>query len=595
MNELMDIQNYAQQIAEAIAAVLGIDVEITDKNLVRVAGTGIYRGYVGRSMERQGFIYREVMRLGHEIVIDNPGKHQLCQPCEQKDYCSEKYEIVYPINVDGSAVGVIGLLCFDEERARIFKQNKEAEESYLAFLGKMAETLALKIKEEDFLKGLVYSYRYLKSIIDCLEEGLITTDLNGKIMHYNKTAQQLLGEAISSSNASLGLLLGAKRADEIINVVGNRQKVLEKEMRIDAKAQRLHLMIHARPITTEKGVQGVAIALNHFTKIKRLVNRYSSNEINYTVENILGVSRSIRQLREKIKSIASSNSTVLIRGESGTGKELVARAIHNFGTWRQGPFVAINCSAIPESLLESELFGYEDGAFTGARKGGKMGKFELADHGTLFLDEIGDMAQFLQVKLLRVLQERQIERLGGLYPIPVDVRVIAATNRNLEKMIARGEFREDLYYRINVIPITIAPLQERKEDIDVLCRYFIDEYNHQLNKNVHYMTEGFSKKLCEYRWPGNVRELQNAVEYAMNLAAGDFLDVENLPVGIREAHNEDQDSLNLELLERRAIQRCLQRFGTTVEGKQKAAKELGIGIATLYRKMNRYAIKDEDV
>jgi transcriptional regulator with PAS, ATPase and Fis domain len=593
MNDLMDIQNHAQQIAEAIVAVLGIDVEIADKKLVRVAGTGIYRDDVGRSMERQGFIYREVMRLGHEVVIDNPGKNKLCQFCEQKHDCPEKYEIVYPINVDSSSVGVIGLLCFDEEKAKLVNQNKD---SYLAFLGKMAETLALKVKEEDFLKGLVYSYRYLKSIIDCLEEGMITTDLNGKIMHYNKTAQKLLGEDISSSNASLGLLLGSKRADEIITVVGNQQKVLEKEMRIDAKPEKLHLMIHARSITTEKGVQGIAIALNQFTKIKRLVNRYSSNEINYTVEDILGVSKPIQQLHEKIKSICSSNSTVLIRGESGTGKELVARAIHNYGAWSQGPFVAINCSAIPESLLESELFGYEDGAFTGARKGGKMGKFELADKGTIFLDEIGDMAQYLQAKLLRVLQERRIERIGGLHPIPVDVRVIAATNRDLEKMIAQGEFREDLYYRINVIPINIAPLRERKDDIDVLCEFFIKTYNQQLNKDIHYMSKGFRRRMCEYSWPGNVRELQNAIEYAMNLASGDVLDEEHLPVGIREVQdNDDMDSFNLEQLERKAIRRCLRQFGTTVEGKQKAAGELGIGIATLYRKMKRYGIKDAEV
>lgn len=593
MHELMDIQNYAQQIAEAIAAVLGIDVEIADKKLVRVAGTGIYRDNVGRSMEWQGFIYREVMRLGHEVVIDNPGKNELCQFCEQKDDCPEKYEIVYPINVDSSSVGVIGLLCFDEEKAKIVNQNKD---SYLAFLGKMAETLGLKVKEEDFLKGLVYSYRYLKSIIDCLEEGLVTVDLNGKIMHYNKTAQQLLGEVISSSNASLGLILGSKRADEIISVVGNKQKVLEKEMWIDAKLGKLHLMVYARPITTERGVQGIAISLNQFTTIRRLVNRYSSNETNYTVEDILGISKPIQQLREKIKNIASSNSTVLIRGESGTGKELVARAIHNYGAWSQGPFVAINCSAIPESLLESELFGYEDGAFTGARKGGKMGKFELADKGTIFLDEIGDMAQYLQAKLLRVLQERRIERIGGLHPIPVDVRVIAATNRDLEKMIAQGEFREDLYYRINVIPITIVPLRERKDDIDVLCEFFIKTYNQQLNKSVHYMSKGFRRSMCEYSWPGNVRELQNAIEYAMNLASGDILDEEHLPVGIRDMQdNAVLDSFNLEQLERRVIRRCLQQFGSTVEGKQKAAEELGIGIATLYRKMKRYGIKDAEV
>lgn len=590
MVDLMSIQKNAQQIAEAIASVLGIDVEIADNNLIRVAGTGIYRDYVGQSMASQGYIYREVMRLGYEIVIDNPGKHELCQPCEQKGHCSEKYEIVYPINVDGVSIGVIGLLCFDDEKARRVKQNQD---SYLTFLGKMAETLALKIKEENYLKGLVYSNRYLKSVIDCLDEGLITTALDGKIVHYNKTAQNLLGRKVSSSDASLELLFGSKRAEEIIDVAGKRQKVLEKEIRLDMGSEKLQLMIHARPITTERGVQGIAIALNHFTKIKRLVNRYSGNEFSYTVDDILGSSEAVRQLREKIKSIASSNSTVLIRGESGTGKELVARAIHNCGSRRHGPFVAINCSAIPESLLESELFGYEDGAFTGARKGGKMGKFELADKGTLFLDEIGDMAQYLQVKLLRVLQERQIERIGGLSPIPVDVRVIAATNRDLEKMIAQGEFREDLYYRINVIPIDVAPLRERKEDIEVLCRHFIEVYNQQLNKEVRGMTEDFRRKLWEYSWPGNVRELQNAIEYAMNLADGDVLSVEHLPVAIREAQEQDEEeTFKLDLLERRTIVRCLKRYGTTVEGKKKAAKALGIGIATLYRKMARYGIKD---
>jgi transcriptional regulator with PAS, ATPase and Fis domain len=325
------------------------------------------------------------------------------------------------------------------------------------------------------------------------------------------------------------------------------------------------------------------------------MHRYSNYEANYSVDDILGSSEVVQQLREEIKSIASSNSTVLVRGESGTGKGLVARAIHDSSPRRQGPFVAINCSAIPEPLLESELFGYEDGAFTGARKGGKMGKFELANEGTIFLDEIGDMPQFLQVKILRTLHERQIDRIGGLHPIPVDVRVIAATNRNLEKLMAQGMFREDLYYRINVIPITIAPLRERKEDIDVLCRYFIDKYNLQLGKNVLGMSEDFSRELWGYPWPGNVRELQNAIEYAMNLATGDVLDVDHLPVRIKEAQDGSIESFNLEVLEQRAISRCLQQFGTTLEGKQKAAKELGIGIATLYRKISRYGIADTDV
>jgi len=586
MIELMDVQDYAQQIAEAIATVLKIDVEIADKNLIRVAGTGVYRSIVGHSMDSQGFIYREVLRVGRELIIEEPGKHKLCLPCKHRHNCSEKYEIVYPINVDGQTVGAFGLLCFTEAKAKLVK---ERQDSYLTFLGKMAETIALKIKERDFLNGLVSSNRYLNSILDCLEEGLVTVDMSGTMLHCNKAAQNIFGKNTPLSETSLDMLLGPKIAGEILKGAEDNEEIMEREVRLGSDSNHLQLLVRARPVATQTGVRSIAITFNQFAEISRIVNRFSMHDASYTVDDILGISDTISRIREQVKIIASSNSTVLIRGESGTGKEMLARAIHNQSPRRKGPFVAINCSAIPEALLESELFGYENGAFTGARKGGKLGKFELASKGTLFLDEIGDMPLFLQAKILRMLQERQIERVGGLNPIAVDVRVIAATHRDLEQMMSLGEFREDLYYRINVIPLTIAPLRERKEDINILCKHFIKVYNQQLNKNVQVVSDEFRQKLWEYSWPGNVRELQNVIEYAMNLAEGNSLHVDNLPAKLRQAQESEETGLyNLEVIEREAIRRCLQECGTTVQGKEKAAKALGIGIATLYRKLARY-------
>lgn len=585
MSELMDVQDYAQQIAEAIATVLNIDVEIADQNLIRVAGTGSYRQEVGLSMDRQGFVYREVLKLGREFVLDKPGSHELCIPCEHWGCCPEKFEIVYPINTGGRTVGAFGLLCFNEANAQVVRENQEP---YLIFLGKMAETIGLKIKEREFTNQLVDSNRYLNSIINCLEEGLISIDYNGIILHCNQASQNLFRLNEELTGMPLESVLGGKITEEIIQSALKGNEVIEREVSTGSRQDRLYLMLHAYPVRTETGTQSIVITLNQFSKLSRIVHRMSMQEDTYTVDDILGKSETMCRIRDRARNIAASNSTVLITGESGTGKEMLARAIHNLSPRRQAPFVAINCSAIPEALLESELFGYEEGSFTGARKGGKLGKIELADKGTLFLDEIGDMPLFLQVKILRVLQERQIERIGGLQPIPVNVRVITATQRDLEKMMELGEFRNDLYYRINVIPITIRPLRERKEDLDLLCSHFLKIYNQQLNKTVQGLSEAFRQKLWEYSWPGNVRELQNTMEYAMNLSYGPTLDVEHLPVKIKQMQEEKVDIYNLEARERETILNCLKEFGASVQGKEKAAQALGIGIATLYRKLARY-------
>jgi sigma-54 dependent transcriptional regulator, acetoin dehydrogenase operon transcriptional activator AcoR len=283
----------------------------------------------------------------------------------------------------------------------------------------------------------------------------------------------------------------------------------------------------------------------------------------------------------------------LIRGESGTGKELFARAIHHESSRRKQQFITINCSAIPENLLESELFGYEEGSFTGARKGGKIGKFELADQGTLFLDEIGDMPYHLQAKILRVLEESSIEKVGGSITVPIDVRIIAATNVNLEKMIELSQFRHDLYYRLNVIPLIIPPLRERKEDIALLMNHFLAKYNMRLNKNIKGFSDQIYELFLKHSWPGNIRELENVIEYAVNMETENHINLEYLPPSFRvvegsTVEKDINDSNTMEVIEREAIINALNRYGWSTKGKLAAAKSLGIGKTTLYRKLKKY-------
>jgi len=590
MVELLDVKDYAQQIAEAIATVVKIDIEIADHNQIRIAGTGKYHKGVGQSMGRQGYVYQEVLRTGHQFIIETPGQHPLCSPCSARGNCLESYEIVSPINVDGKAVGAIGLICFTDAQAKLVEENQR---SYLIFISKMAETIALKLKEQEFLAGLVSSNRYLNSIIDCLDEGLLTADINGDILHFNQSARRLFSANLLTPGSNLSSLFPAQIVTDMMKVCKNADEVVEREVHIETKKSRIQMVLRALPIEGEGGIKGIAVSLRPFDEISRIVTRLSQHNTGYTIEDILGNSEAMSVVRERARVVAASKSTILIRGESGTGKEMLARAIHNLSPRQQGMFMAINCTAIPEALLESELFGYEEGAFTGARKGGKIGKIELANKGTLFLDEIGDMPLFLQAKILRVLQERQVERLGGITPSAVDVRVIAATHRNLEEMMAKGEFREDLYYRINVIPMVIKPLRERKEDLVVLCEYFIQVYNQQLNKNVQFLSDGFRQKLREYSWPGNVRELQNILEYAMSLTNDITLTEEHLSPRLKKQSKKqnDLDGFNLENIERETILRCLQTSEDSVRGKEHAAKALGIGMATLYRKLARYNIR----
>ncbi|TWI54488.1 sigma-54 interaction domain-containing protein [Halalkalibacter nanhaiisediminis] len=333
----------------------------------------------------------------------------------------------------------------------------------------------------------------------------------------------------------------------------------------------------------------------------------------YGFENIIGNSQTIKELKGFAMQIAKSRSTVLITGESGTGKELFAHAIHDSSTRSSGPFIRLNCAAIPKDILEAELFGYESGAFTGAKKGGKLGKVEMANKGTLFLDEIGDMPLEMQAKILRVIQEREIQRVGGAKVNEIDVRFIAATNQNLWKMVKKGEFREDLFYRLNVVTMEIPPLREREADSLQLAYFFIDKFNKELRASVSILDDQVINIFKRHSWPGNIRELENVLERAMNtVSESNTIKMEHLPLYLRKLNNveinpqtshdyayaTDEEELhyclqqNIEQAERQIIIKALKR---TNGNKVKAADLLEIHRASLYRKIEKYQIEDIDI
>lgn len=313
------------------------------------------------------------------------------------------------------------------------------------------------------------------------------------------------------------------------------------------------------------------------------------------IQRTMGEDRVSKELRDQVDKIADSLSNVLITGESGTGKGLLAREIHRISPMKFGPFVPVNCGAIPENLLESELFGYEPGAFTGAKEGGKAGWFELANNGTIFLDEIGDMPLLLQVKLLHVLQHKEIQKVGGNDFIPVNLRIIAATNRNLEKLIEEKLFREDLYYRLSVIPIHIAPLRERKEELGQIIAHILENLNQAWGKQVKDFSPEAKIILMNHSWPGNIRELENVLEYSVTMAAGDVISVESLPPYLLKGDRDRGPVRTLkeewEEAEKRIIVECLNHTGRSLEGKIKAAELLGISESTLYRRLKVLGIQ----
>jgi DNA-binding NtrC family response regulator len=342
-----------------------------------------------------------------------------------------------------------------------------------------------------------------------------------------------------------------------------------------------------KPFQMDELVLTVKKALENRLLKKEVVRLKKEVESRYDFHHLIGKSPSMQKIYDLIERISDTSSNVLITGESGTGKELVAKAIHYQGVRKEGPFIAVNCAAIPETLLESELFGYKKGAFTDA-KTDKRGLIFEAKEGTLFLDEITEMPSTLQAKLLRVIEEREVRPLGDTNSYPIDVRIISTSNRDIKSLIRQGQFREDLYYRLKVIDIELPPLRERKEDISLLIQHFIDKFGKELKKNISGVSENALRVLLNYPWPGNVRELENVIQRAMTLSQHEMIDLEDLPASMIQERKEKavdkalSERYTLEQLEKEYIKRVLIEVGGN---KSKAAEILGLDRKTLYRKL----------
>jgi PAS domain S-box-containing protein len=424
-------------------------------------------------------------------------------------------------------------------------------------------------------------------ILDSINEGVFTVGPDWRITAFNRAAERITGvprkEAIGRSCSEVFHADICEKDCALKRTFTTGQPIVNATACIiNNRGQRVPIRIGTAILENSTGeVIGGVETFQDLSQVeelqKELLNRYS-------FEDIIGRSPAMMQLFEVVPQIAESNSTVLIEGPSGTGKELFAKAIHNRSPRRKKRFLALNCAALPDTLLESELFGHKAGAFTDAKRE-KVGRFVLANGGTLFLDEIGDISPAMQVRLLRVLQERQVEPLGGLDPVPVDVRVVAATNQDLAGLIQAGRFREDLYYRLHVIHLKLPPLKERREDIPLLVDHLVAKFNRLQGKQIAGVSQEAMARLLEYDYPGNIRELENIIEQAFVLCRGGLIEMTHLPPEMRppaDSAGETFGPMSLEAVEKRLILETLWRCSGN---RKQASRELGIDVSSLYRKI----------
>ncbi|QEK12535.1 PAS domain-containing protein [Crassaminicella thermophila] len=587
---LMKIISSVQKIAEAIESVLKVDVTIVDNHLNRIAATGRYKKNIGEKVNKNS-VFGFALRQGESFIIENPRNHDACLKCENIKSCKEYAEVCCPIKVNDQIFGVIGLIAFEEEQRDALIKNKT---NLMEFLNRMGDLIASKLLDKQKTDKIKLLARELETVLDSVDRGIIAVDKEGWFLRYNKKAAQLF--QIDENRTSRMNIKDLLENLNFSNLVMQNICVKNREFRYKRKHYHFRGVFDANPIVIEGKTFGIVFTFSNISEILNVVNDIATGTIITSFENIIGNSHCLEAVKLEAQKAAKTTSTVLIQGESGTGKELFARAIHFHSNRYRGPFIPINCAAIPEQLLESELFGYEEGAFTGSKKGGKTGKFELANKGTLFLDEIGDMPIHLQTKLLRVLQEYVIEKVGGKEFIPIDVRVIAATNKNLEQKVLEGEFREDLFYRLNVIPLNIPPLRKRKEDIVILVKYLLSKCNRKLGKNIKEIDTYALEILINYDWPGNVRELENTIEYAVNMCSSHVIKDIDLPNRLTNTKKSFKETkiekiIPIKELEIKEIKKAIEYFGNTKQAIPKAAEALGMSRATLYRKLKEYKIK----
>jgi transcriptional regulator with PAS, ATPase and Fis domain len=433
---------------------------------------------------------------------------------------------------------------------------------------------------------------YKTTIMDSMSDGVLTLDCDYRITQINILAAQSLGiDYLNAEGYKLSELMLPGNDLFLAKIYGNR-RMCGESLVVKRKNDMVKLAVSSTPLAGQNGqILGTVIILHPMQQYKQLIERVAGVKANITFDHILGESSGFKNAVKYAKMAADSDSNVLLLGESGVGKEMFAQSIHNASSRSKGSFFAINCAALPRELISSELFGYEEGAFTGARKGGNPGKFEMADQGTMFLDEIGEMPLDMQGSLLRVLENGTVVRLGGREVIPVNVRIIAATNKNLMDEVKKGNFRLDLYYRLGVMIINIPPLRERISDIPEMVDHFIKAIGPKLGKRITGISNRAMDILLNYDWPGNARELNNVIERAVNICTGNVLTEDLLPPEICKANEERfkiwEENPTRDVMEEQLIRNYLKKYN---DNRSRVAKELGISRSSLYRKMEKYCI-----
>lgn len=568
MTNLEVIRPFIERFITAVSNSLRLEMAIFDGSCQLFYCTPTYSKKKGRSVHTPSL--QEVIANG-SILINTPGEMASCIGCRFRDHCPSTIEILCCIHAGTEVAGVLAFTSFTKEGKKRITENNTI---YLNAITEMANLFGSQLESITSGQGPANLDASILPVMELCDQPVLLTDAHGVILQYNQLAEDLL-KVCELTSASLWQIF----PNSVVKRIMEGNDLFEKSVTIGGMATK----ISTRAIKTSGQITGFYIRISD--QLRAL-----SKDTSY-FEGIIGTSPAISEVQRMIRRIADSPTPVLITGETGTGKELIARAIHEQSRRSKYPFVAINCSSIPDNLFESELFGYEEGSFTGAKKGGKIGKIEMAQGGTLFLDEIGEMPLFAQPKLLRILQEYELERVGSNKKIHLDIRVIAATNRDLGEMVTEKTFRGDLYYRINVINLKLPPLRTRRDDIIPISENYIKKLKLKMDTSLSSISPEARQLLLDYEWPGNVRQLQNVIEYAANLCETDVLMPGDLP---ETMHGErisslppvspfpaSQDSRDQELLE------LFDKYGYTLEGKKRIADELHISLRTLYRRISR--------
>lgn len=477
-------------------------------------------------------------------------------------------------DIDGSLLGVISLSGYTEKM----------HIHTLGLVCQAAEAVTSHLKEQRHSKELAIKNKYMSALLEAGTKGIVTIDPKGRIVQTNQKARCIF---------ELDKNCIGKPFSSLTKTNFNFEQVLHKGKRFLAReisTNKGNGFLALDPVIMKNGeIVGAILTITEKKEMMQLAMEMTGAKAHFTFDAIVGTSPKLLEALEIAKIAAKNTASLLIYGETGTGKELFAQAIHNAGDRSDRPFVALNCGAIPSELLESELFGYEEGAFTGAQKGGRPGKLELADTGTLFLDEIGDMPFNMQVKLLRALQTGEIRRVGGIRTIPIDIRIISATNKDLKKEIEKECFRPDLFYRITTLSILIPPLRERRDDIPLLVDYFFKRFGSLDTRKC--LAPNIYNLIVNYSWPGNVRQLESAIERAIHLADGKTIKAEHFGIEKNNADGTAVRNLTLDEMEKNIISESLQKHRGNMSS---CAKSLGISRPTLYRKLEKYRISHQE-